>query len=124
MKDSEAVFLQSWREELVNRALGALAAAKPTYHAVLVFYVENPGMPSTQVAEQFTARLGKPFTAAHVRVVRRRAREKFAELLLDEVAHSLGSCGEAELVQELRALRPLGLCAPAVERRKGCTLVS
>jgi hypothetical protein len=40
------------------------------------------------------------------------------------VAHSLGSCGEAELVQELRALRPLGLCAPAVERRKGCTLVS
>ena len=122
--DSEAVFLQSWREELVNRAWEAMAAAKPTYHAVLVFYVENPGLPSPQVAEQLSDRLGKPFTAAHVRVVRRRAREKFAELLLDEVAHSLGSCGEAELVQELRALRPLGLCAPAVERRKGCTLVS
>ena len=119
MKDSEAVFLQSWREELVNRALGALAAAKPTYHAVLVFYVENPGLPSPQVAEQLTARLGKPFTAAHVRVIRQRAREKYAELLLDEVAHSLGACSEAELVQELSALRLLNLCAPAVERRKG-----
>jgi hypothetical protein len=41
--------------------------------------------------------------------------------LLDEVAHSLASCSEAELVQELRALRLLNLCAPAVERRKGCT---
>jgi RNA polymerase sigma factor (sigma-70 family) len=116
--DGEAVFLQSWREELVNRAWEALAVAKPTYHAVLVFHVENPGLPSPQVAEQLTARLGKPFTAAHVRVTRQRAREKFAELLLDEVAHSLGACSEAELVQELSALRLLNLCAPAVERRK------
>src|SRR6516164_4564410 len=119
--DPEAVLLQSWREELVNRAWEALAAAKPTYHAVLVFHVENPDVPSPQVADQLTARLGKPFTAAHVRVTRHRAREKFAELLLDEVAHSLGSYSESELVQELRVLRLLNLCAPAMERRKGCS---
>jgi RNA polymerase sigma factor (sigma-70 family) len=119
--DGEAVFLQSWREELVNRAWEALAAAKPTCHAVLVFHVENPDVPSPQAADQLTARLGKPFTAAHVRVTRQRAREKFAELLLDEVAHSLGACTEAELVQELRALRLLSLCTVAVERRKSCS---
>jgi RNA polymerase sigma factor (sigma-70 family) len=117
--DSEAAFLQSWRAELVNRAWEALAHAKPTCHAVLVFHVENPGLPSPQMAERLTARLGKPFTAAHVRVARQRAREKFAELLTDEVAHSLGGCTEAELVQELRALRLLNLCASAMERRKG-----
>jgi RNA polymerase sigma factor (sigma-70 family) len=117
--DSEVAFLHSWREELVNRTWQALAQAKPTCHAVLVFHVENPGLPSPQMAEQLTARLGKPFTAAHVRVARQRAREKFAELLTDEVAHSLGGCTEAELVEELRALRFLNLCASAVERRKG-----
>jgi hypothetical protein len=71
------------------------------------------------MAEQLAGRLGKPLTAAHVRVILQRAREKFAELLLDEVAHSLGGCTEPELVAELRALQLLRLCAPALERRKG-----
>ena len=117
--ENEATFLQSWREELINRTWLALAEAKPTYHVVLVLHVENPELPSPGLAERLTVRLGKPFTAAHVRVTLQRAREKFAELLLDEVAHSLGACTEAELVQELRALRMLKLCAPALERRKG-----
>jgi RNA polymerase sigma factor (sigma-70 family) len=117
--EDEVTFLQSWREELINRTWVALAEAKPTYHAVLAFHVENPELPSPGAAEQLVTRLGKPFTAAHVRVTLQRARQKFAELLLDEVAHSLGTCTEAELVQELHALRLLKLCAPALERRKG-----
>jgi RNA polymerase sigma-70 factor (ECF subfamily) len=117
--DTEAAFLRSWREELVNRAWEALARAKPGYHAVLVYHVENPEVPSPRMAGPLAARLGKPLTAAHVRVLLQRARDKFAELLLDEVAHSLGTCTEAELVQELRALHLLTLCAPALERRKG-----
>jgi RNA polymerase sigma-70 factor (ECF subfamily) len=115
----EAAFLRSWREELINRTWEALAEAKPTYHAVLVFHVQNPELPSPAAAERLAARLGTPFTAARVRVTLQRAREKFAELLLDEVAHSLGGCTEAELVEELHALRMLKLCAPALERRKG-----
>jgi hypothetical protein len=115
----EAAFLRSWREELINRTWAALAEARPTYHAVLVCHVENPGLPSAGAAARLSARLGKPFTAAHVRVTLQRAREKFAELLLDEVAHSLGACTEAELVQELQAVRLLKLCAPALERWKG-----
>jgi RNA polymerase sigma-70 factor (ECF subfamily) len=117
--DSETAFLHSWREELVNRAWEALAEAKPTYHAVLVFHVENPDVASPQMAEQLASRLGKSFTPAHIRVTLHRARERFAELLLEEVAHSLGACSDGELEEELRALRLLKLCAPALEKRRG-----
>ena len=116
--EEEATFLRSWREELINRTWVALSEARPTYHAVLVFHVENPELPSARAAEQLTASLGKPLSAAHVRVTLQRARKRFAELLLDEVAHSLGACTEVELVQELHALRILKLCAPALERRR------
>jgi RNA polymerase sigma-70 factor (ECF subfamily) len=117
--ECEATFLQSWREELIDRAWVALAGAKPAYHAVLVFHVENPELTSAAAAEQLSARLGKPFTAALVRVTLQRAREKFAGLLLGEVAHSLGACTEAELVQELHALRMSKLCAPGLAVRTG-----
>jgi RNA polymerase sigma-70 factor (ECF subfamily) len=115
--DSEAAFLQSWRQELLNRAWDALAETKPNYHAVLIFHVENPDLPSSRMAADLAARLGKPLTAAHVRVTLQRAREKFADLLLEEVAHSLGGCTNEELVEELRVLQMLKLCAPALERR-------
>ena len=117
--DDDATFLRSWREELVNRTWMAMAEANPTYYAVLMFHLEYPDLPSAGAAERLSARLGRPFTAAHVRVTLQRAREKFAELLLDEVAHSLGACTEAELVQELQAVRLSKLCAPALKRRKG-----
>jgi RNA polymerase sigma factor (sigma-70 family) len=116
--EDEANFFRSWREELLNRTWAALAEANPTFHAVLVFHLENSDLPSAGAAEQLSARLGKPFTAAHVRVTLQRAREKFAELLVDEVAHSLGGCTEAELAQELHALRLSKLCAPALDRRR------
>jgi DNA-directed RNA polymerase specialized sigma24 family protein len=117
--DDDAAFLHSWREELINRTWAALEGANPGYHAVLVLHVEDPAVLSAAAAEQLAVRLGKPFTAAHVRVTLQRARQKFAGLLLDEVAHSLGDCTEAELVQELHALGLAKLCAPALERRKG-----
>ena len=83
--------------------------------------MENPDLPSAGAADRLAARLGRPMTAAHLRVTLQRAREKFAGLLLDEVAHSLGACTEAELVEELHALRMWKLCAPALERRKGAS---
>src|SRR5262245_50688854 len=67
--EEETTFLQSWREELINRTWLALAEARPTHHAVLVFHVGNPDVPSASAAEQLAARLGKPFTAGHVRVM-------------------------------------------------------
>jgi RNA polymerase sigma-70 factor (ECF subfamily) len=122
LANNEEAFLQSWREELINWAWEALAESKPNYHAVLVSHIEQPEATSSEVANQLAARIGKPIQAAHVRVMLHRARRKFAALLLDEVAHSLGPCTEAELVEELEALRLRRLCAPALEHRKAMPL--
>ena len=116
--DSEVSFLQRWREELVNRAWQSLEQANPMYHAVLVFHIENPDTSAPRMAESLARRLQKPFSAGQVRVSLHRARAKFAELLLDEVALSLDECTEAQLVQELRDLRLLQLCSAALARRK------
>src|SRR5262245_8249407 len=91
--DSERDFLQSWREELLERTWRALAEAQPEYHAVLLLRVANQDMPSPQMAEQLSRQLGKPVNAAWVRQAQHRAQERFAELLLDEVACSLGGGG-------------------------------
>jgi RNA polymerase sigma-70 factor (ECF subfamily) len=111
-------FIRSWREELVNRAWEALALAQPTFYAALLLRVQKPELPSPQLAVELAARVGRPFTATHVRVTLHRAREKFAELLLDEVAQSLETSTEAELVQELRELRLLQLCGSALRCRQ------
>jgi RNA polymerase sigma-70 factor (ECF subfamily) len=103
---------------LVSRAWEALAAAKPTYYAVLAFHVDSPELPSARVAAELTGQLGKSFTANQVRVTLHRARQRFAELLLREVADSLGDFTEAELIEELRACKLLKLCGAALLKRR------
>ena len=87
--EADRAFVESWRDELLARAWAALAkieceSAQPFY-AVLRFRADHPEMRSPRLAEELTARLGRPFTAAGVRQTLHRAREKFAALLLNEV---------------------------------------
>ena len=44
-----------------------------------------------EIAERFSARLGKELTPENVRKLLSRAREKFAALLLEEVERSMGN---------------------------------
>ena len=113
----EADFLPSWRAELLDRTWKALAAAQPMYHAVLLFRVENPDVPSPQMAEQLAARLGTPMRPDQVRKALQRSHAKFAELLVDEVATSLGNPSREELAEEVRELDLLKYCRSALERR-------
>jgi DNA-directed RNA polymerase specialized sigma24 family protein len=115
--EREADFLESWREELLNRTWTALAAAQPMYHAVLLFRVENPDVPSPQMAEQIATRLGTPMRPDQVRKALQRSHARFAELLLDEVATSLGNPSREELAEEVRELDLLKYCRTALERR-------
>ncbi|MCI0464491.1 MAG: sigma-70 family RNA polymerase sigma factor [Gemmataceae bacterium] len=116
-KGPEVRFVASWREELLTRVWAALAELRPTLFAVLLLHVRRPDLTSAQMTEHLTAELGRPFTPTRVRVTLHRARERFADLLLDEVAHSLEAPTEAELCEELRALDLLTLCRPALHRR-------
>lgn len=115
----EQSFVASWRQELLDRTWRTLLETLPVYHAVLLFRVENPDVPSSAIAEQLSKTLDKPLTADSVRKTLQRAHEKFADLLLEEVETSLGDTGPAELEAELRTLDLLKFCRPALERRLG-----
>jgi RNA polymerase sigma-70 factor (ECF subfamily) len=114
---AEDDFIATWREELLERTWQALGQARPTFHAALHLHVRQPELPSAELARQLSERLRRPFTPGNVRVALHRAREKFAELLLDEVAASLEAPAEADLLEELRDLRLLKFCASALGRR-------
>src|SRR5262245_22313247 len=119
---SDQPFMESWCDELLARAWAALAENEvgtcQPYYGVLRFRADHPEMRAPQLAEQFTAQLGRPFTAAGIRQILHRAREKFAALLLDEVAHSLANPTDEQLEQELAELHLLDYCRPALERRE------
>jgi RNA polymerase sigma-70 factor (ECF subfamily) len=116
--DSEIRFLNSWREELLERTWEALARANPTSHAVLRLSIDNPEMSSKEMAVQLNAQLGKPTNSAWVRKTLQRAHDKFADLLLEEVARSLPAATPEALRQELQELDLLKHCQAALERRK------
>ncbi len=118
--DPEQSFLESWREELLDRTWKALAAVQPTYHAVLLLRVDEPDLPSPEMAQRLRGQFGQAFTADGVRKTLERAHKKFAELLVEEVACSLGSPSGVELESELRELDLLKYCRSALARR-GCT---
>jgi RNA polymerase sigma-70 factor (ECF subfamily) len=111
-------FEGGWRSELLEQTWKALADANPTFHATLQLRVEEPEMPSRDMAERLTQQLGRPITAENVRKTIQRAHAKFADLLLDLVAESLVAPAPAELEEELKALDLLRYCRSALERRQ------
>lgn len=119
--EQDRQFLTSWRDELLARSWTGLEAlekesGKPFY-AVLRFRVDHPDLSSAQLAEAMAGKLGKSVTAAGVRQTLHRAREKFADLVLDEVVQSMESPTAEQLEQELIDLGLLEYCRPALERR-------
>jgi RNA polymerase sigma-70 factor (ECF subfamily) len=119
LEAADREFLRAWREELLNRAWAALArveeeTGRPVY-LVLRLAFDHPELRSPQRAAELGARLGRPVTAVAERQALHRAREKFAELLLDEVAQTLDEPGADRLTEELIHLDLLRYCGPALE---------
>ncbi len=122
--DQDREFVESWRDELLARSWAALQAAEEEsgrpYYAVLRFRADHPEMRSPQMAEELSARLGRALTPAAVRQLLHRARERFAELLLVEVASSLETPAPEQVEQELVDLGLFDYCRSALEgRRRG-----
>jgi RNA polymerase sigma-70 factor (ECF subfamily) len=112
----EQLFNQGWCDELLARAWDALRQARPGFYTVLRFRAEHPEMPSAKMAEALRGRRGEGLTAEGVRQTLHRARERFAELLLAEVAHSLEPATPETVEEELRELGLLGYCRTALSR--------
>ncbi len=118
----DAAFHTSWRDELLARCWQKLAveeeqSGKP-YHTVLRYRVDHAELRSPELAAELSEKLGKPINAGAVRVLLHRAREAFAELLLDEVVDSLANESLDEVEEELIELDLLEYCRPALDRRR------
>jgi RNA polymerase sigma factor (sigma-70 family) len=116
--EAEPNFAATWREEVLERTWQALAEANPTYHAVLLLHVRNPDMASPEMAAALSAQLNRPMNAPLVRKTMQRAREKFANLLVEEVQATLEAPMEDELRGELEELDLLRYCRSVLESRE------
>lgn len=115
-------FIESWRNDLLTRAWQGLyqmqqESGQPFYD-VLRLRADHPELRSGQMAEQLTNRLGRAITPGGIRQTLHRAREKFANRLLDEVAQSLEEQSNEELESELSDLGLLEYCRPVLKQRQ------
>jgi RNA polymerase sigma-70 factor (ECF subfamily) len=118
---SEQEFLASWRAEVLGRTWQALdedsrSAGQPFYD-VLRLRAEEPGLSSAEMAERLGAKLGRPLTPEWARQNLKRARDRFADLLLDELARSLDDPSYERLEQEVIDLGLHSYCQDALRRR-------
>lgn len=118
----DAAFQSSWRDELLARCWQKLAddeqqTGKP-YNTVLRYRVDHPELRSPDLAAGLSEKLGKPINAGAVRVLLHRARDRFAEILLDDVIDSLSNESLDEVEEELIELDLLEYCRPAIDRRR------
>jgi RNA polymerase sigma-70 factor (ECF subfamily) len=118
--DADAEFVANWRSELLAKSWDLLdgeekRAGQP-WHTVLVYRRDHPEERSEAMADNLSQQLGRPLTSSAVRQLLHRARERFADLLLDQVMHSLSEPSLDELHEELRELNLLQYCQPALDR--------
>lgn len=123
--DADRAFLASWRDELLARTWNSLEAferntGKPCY-TVLRFRLDHAGMRSPEMAQRLSEQTGKPLSAGALRTQLHRARETFAELLLDAVLDSLDDASLDAAEEELIELNLLDYCRSALQSRRGPT---
>lgn len=116
----EPPFEQSWSEELLSRAWTALlehqrSSAQPFY-TVLRLRVEQGGQTSHELAELVSRECGlsPPMSEASFRKSLQHAREKFAELLIADIASQMPSPSLEEIETELIELNLLPYCRVAL----------
>lgn len=118
--EADAAFLASWRDELLALAWRDLQRLELTqgqpFYTLLSHRRDHPEERSEAMAAALSEKLKRPMTAAGVRQALHRAREKFADLLLEQVAHSLAEPDLEELTDELAQLQLLQYCQPALDR--------
>ncbi len=120
---AEEAFRESWRQELLARAWRGLeqvqAETGQPYHDVMRLRVDQPDLASADIAVSLGAKHGKEYTPAGVRQLLHRARERFSELLLDDVRRSLEGAPMERVQEELADLRLLKYCQDAIDKKHG-----
>jgi RNA polymerase sigma-70 factor (ECF subfamily) len=107
-----------WRAELLSQAWQALEKLEQQggspFYTVLRWRADNPEQPLAQMIEGL-GHQGRSFTEVNLRQILRRARKRFASLLLEEVGRSLETDDRDRLEQELSDLNLLTYCQSALK---------
>jgi RNA polymerase sigma factor (sigma-70 family) len=121
----DEAFDSAWQEEILHQAWLALEqqARKDgqPYYAVLKLKTDQPQTRSAELATTLSQSLDRPVSPATARQWLHRARDLFQDLLVEEVARSIGSTDRTRLAEELESLRLTAICADAFQRRFGAT---
>ena len=124
--EADRAFLRSWRAEMLTQAWRALARFQKRtqwcYYTILHLQSTHPKQHATELAKLLGARLGKPLNENAFRQLLRRAREKFADFLVAEVARSLATCDPEVVVAELIELNLYSCCRRSAARLRKSTL--
>jgi RNA polymerase sigma-70 factor (ECF subfamily) len=122
LTEAEERFAEEWRAQLIDRTFATLEAFEKRtgqpLHTLLDFRVDNPDLPGADLARQLSGRLGRELSATWVYKHLHMARQKFADLLVAEVARTLDCPGAEEVGQELAELGLLRWCQPALDRSR------
>ncbi len=116
----DATFVRCWRDELMERAWQALSnlesqSGQP-YHTVLRYRVDHPDQHSDEMARILSVDLKRQIVPATMRKALQRARDKFADILLADLAESIDNPNRESLEAELMELDLYEYCRPALDR--------
>jgi RNA polymerase sigma-70 factor (ECF subfamily) len=118
--DLDREFVGCWRAEMLARCWQALGELERTtgqpYHAVLKARADHPDVSSDELARRLSEQLGREITAPTCRKALQRSRERFAELLLDDLRASLPDPNPDAVRDELIELGLYEHCRPILER--------
>lgn len=115
--DGQEDFSQFWRTEVLERTWEALNQDSGNYYEVLRIKADHPDAQAPEIAARLAGKRGREVSPATVRKTLQRARAKFADLLIDEVAKSLETPDAQSLEAELKELDLLRFCTAALARR-------
>jgi len=123
--DPAEQFEALWRAELLDQAWERLEQLQEEvgresnwYYIALRFQAEHPEASSADIAAALSRELHRPITVDNVRTTLKRARAKFADALVAEVARSLQSSDPDEVEAEVTELGLLPYCQSALDKRE------
>lgn len=103
------LWADSWRDNLVAMTFESLAnhernRPEAMAHTILTLRIERPDASIKELVETLESRTGRAISAATFRQRLHRARQQFADLLLEEIARGLDDPSWENVEEELRSL--------------------
>ncbi len=108
----DSAWTLAWQNNVLEHAWAALKDSERKkkgnlHYTLLRWRVDFPDETSDQLADRLSEKLRTPVTSASARQMLRRARLRFAELLIEEISLSLDEASPARLEEELASLELL-----------------